>query len=294
MLDVRLQDDYRRTVGASSYTVTREAVAAYATAIMADSTDYIGRSSAPATFAILPAWDAVGRLVTSSLPLNSIPLIIQRSHHLSMNRLLTIEETITTEAALAGVENSVLGIRLVIQARSRDSSGDIVNEQHLALLIKGAKYKGDPVHDPRAAGRRLPATATLNGSDVAAPGAGRPSAEGKVAILEHQPLLYAQASGDYMPIHVDEGAARAAGLPGKVLQGLCTLGIVAECAIGELGANAATIREVGAEFHNPVVPPCDLHYSVSNEEDPSGRVIGVRAEVDGNVVLRRGRIVLRG
>ena len=36
---------------------------------------------------------------------------------------------------------------------------------------------------------------------------------------------YAEASGDHNPIHLDEEAARAVGLPGRILHGLCTMAL---------------------------------------------------------------------
>jgi len=44
-----------------------------------------------------------------------------------------------------------------------------------------------------------------------------------VDVTKDQSLRYADASGDNNPIHVDEGVAKAAGLPGLILQGLCTM-----------------------------------------------------------------------
>ncbi len=39
---------------------------------------------------------------------------------------------------------------------------------------------------------------------------------------------YAKASGDSNPIHVDEAAARGAGLPGIIAHGMLTAGLIAE------------------------------------------------------------------
>ncbi|MGH8881642.1 MAG: MaoC/PaaZ C-terminal domain-containing protein, partial [Stackebrandtia sp.] len=36
---------------------------------------------------------------------------------------------------------------------------------------------------------------------------------------------YAQASGDHNPIHLDDAAAQAAGLPGVIAHGMYTMGL---------------------------------------------------------------------
>ena len=38
-----------------------------------------------------------------------------------------------------------------------------------------------------------------------------------------QTFRYSEASGDPMPIHLDEGIAKAAGLPGIIIHGLCAM-----------------------------------------------------------------------
>ncbi|MGK5086995.1 MaoC/PaaZ C-terminal domain-containing protein [Bdellovibrionota bacterium FG-2] len=48
------------------------------------------------------------------------------------------------------------------------------------------------------------------------------------AITLSQLQAYAKASGDSNPIHVDEAAARGAGLPGIIAHGMLTAGLIAE------------------------------------------------------------------
>jgi len=42
-------------------------------------------------------------------------------------------------------------------------------------------------------------------------------------VPENQTQIYAEASGDYNPIHLDENFAKAVGLDGRILHGMCTL-----------------------------------------------------------------------
>ena len=67
---------------------------------------------------------------------------------------------------------------------------------------------------------------------------------------------YADVSGDHNPIHLDDDAAHALGLPGVVAHGMLTsalaIGVVAEWAGGADRVVATTIR-----FAAPVVVPAD-------------------------------------
>lgn len=68
-----------------------------------------------------------------------------------------------------------------------------------------------------------------------------------------RPLYYAAASGDFNPIHVDAEFARAAGLPGPILQGMCTYAWLAEACAGYFGDPGRFVRTF-ARFSRPVLP----------------------------------------
>ena len=67
---------------------------------------------------------------------------------------------------------------------------------------------------------------------------------------------YADASGDHNPIHLDDAAAQALGLPGVVAHGMLTsalaIGVVADWAGGADRVLATSIR-----FAGPVAVPAD-------------------------------------
>ncbi|WP_205324240.1 MaoC/PaaZ C-terminal domain-containing protein [Glycomyces sp. YM15] len=72
-------------------------------------------------------------------------------------------------------------------------------------------------------------------------------------------VAYADASGDQNPIHQDEAAAKAAGLPDVIAHGMYTMGLVSR-AVREWTASAgldATLTDFSARFAKPVVVPAD-------------------------------------
>ncbi|MBI4566469.1 MAG: SDR family NAD(P)-dependent oxidoreductase [Planctomycetes bacterium] len=76
-----------------------------------------------------------------------------------------------------------------------------------------------------------------------------------VAVRADQPVRYAEASGDFNPIHIDPAAARAAGLPGIILQGLCTMAFAGQAVVEEaLGGDATRLEELSVRFRKPVLP----------------------------------------
>ena len=77
-----------------------------------------------------------------------------------------------------------------------------------------------------------------------------------VPITREDLRRYAEASGDHNPIHLDDEAARALGLPGVVAHGMLTsalaIGVVADWAGG-----ADTVLATSIRFAGPVVVPAD-------------------------------------
>ena len=74
----------------------------------------------------------------------------------------------------------------------------------------------DTAGEPRRASR--PTTASPPRSRESTP-----LAEIAQPVAADQPDRYAEASGDHFEIHLDDEAARAVGLPGRILHGFCTL-----------------------------------------------------------------------
>jgi acyl dehydratase len=90
---------------------------------------------------------------------------------------------------------------------------------------------------------------------------------------------YAGAVGDFNPIHVDEGFARAAGMPSVIAHGPLTLTLAIDALVAQVGADA--LRRFDARLRAPVVPGDAL--TVSTSDDTVEVTTGT-----GNVVATAG------
>lgn len=81
------------------------------------------------------------------------------------------------------------------------------------------------------------------------------------------PARYAAASGDHNPIHIDDGAARDAGLPGVVVHGMCVLAVVAGTVRRVLARGHLT--RLACRFVRPVVPGENIAISVFDTDLPT-------------------------
>jgi len=102
-----------------------------------------------------------------------------------------------------------------------------------------------------------------------------------------RPIYYAAASGDFNPIHVDAEIARAAGLPGPILQGMCTYAWLAEACTAYFGDPGA-LHRLFARFSRPVFSGDTITFA---GQCTSADRAAVRVEVSAR--NQRGEDVLR-
>ena len=77
----------------------------------------------------------------------------------------------------------------------------------------------------------------------------------EIIVDKYCPFYYAGASGDFNLIHIDNEFAKSVGLPGLILQGLCTMAFVYRAALGD--RNPEKLKKLKVRFRN-VVRPLDV------------------------------------
>ena len=105
--------------------------------------------------------------------------------------------------------------------------------------------------------------------------------------------LYAGASGDFNPIHLDDEFARSVELPSKILHGLWTMAQVARAQTDVVGDPLA-LKSLSVQFRGMGVPEQDITITSKLKSSADGEaVFDCEAVQDGNKLVRRGRAVLR-
>ncbi len=114
-------------------------------------------------------------------------------------------------------------------------------------------------------------------------------------VLTPDPFLtvrYAGASGDFNPIHIDEGFAHSVGLPSRILHGLWTMAQVAR-AHTEAARDPEALRALSVEFRGMGVMGAPITVSGSVVEVKNGiAVVESQAEQNGRRIIRNGRAEL--
>jgi acyl dehydratase len=102
---------------------------------------------------------------------------------------------------------------------------------------------------------------------------------------------YAEASGDRNPIHLDDGFARSAGLPGVIAHGMLTMAFANQMVTDWLG-DRSLLKRLQGRFAGMVLPGDDVTVSgtVASKDEATRRVVInlVVSNQRGEKVLNKG------
>jgi len=102
-------------------------------------------------------------------------------------------------------------------------------------------------------------------------------------------VMYAGASGDFNPIHLDDEFARSVDLPSKILHGLWTMAQIARVH-GEAAGDPLALKSLSVQFRGLGVPEKEI--TITSKPRGDGE-FDTEAVQDGNKLVRRGKAVLR-
>jgi acyl dehydratase len=90
---------------------------------------------------------------------------------------------------------------------------------------------------------------------------------------KYQPHLYAGASGDFNPIHIDPEFAKAVGLPSNILHGLYSMGLVARANAAVAGGDPRALKRLSVQFRGMGLPEQEIVVSGTVKSVDGDRVV---------------------
>ncbi len=254
---------------------------AYAAATNDGNPAYLAGKFAPPVFAVVPTWDAMMVALHDVVPAADQVAMLHAEQDMHFFQPLVPGMPLVTFAEAYSLRSGRMGTRFTMRVVSSDQAGELVVEQFATMLIRGV--------DPGEDGGLTPPTHAFPAEAKTAK-----VAELVSSVDVDQALRYAGASGDANPIHVDDAAARAVGLPGVILHGMCTMALCARAIVDELAdGDPSRLRRLAVRFYRPVFPGNDLLTSVFDAGSAGDRsVLAFEASSAGKVVVRDGRAEL--
>ncbi|MGH3646260.1 MAG: MaoC/PaaZ C-terminal domain-containing protein [Micromonosporaceae bacterium] len=230
------------------FEVTRARIIEYAAATNDPIEAHRRGDVAPPVFAIVPVFASLMEPAIEVVPLSMFGKIVHGEQDFRFHRPIRPGDVLVSKSRAIGYEGLPNGSRLAIYLECRDEAGELVNEQHVTVFVRG--FDTGDAQGSLAPDHKFPEALRVGAAPVA-----------KVAqhVDEDQTFRYGPAAGDPMPIHLDEEVARASGLPGIIAHGLCSMAFTSWAVLTEVaGSDVSRLKRLAVRFAKPVLPGQDL------------------------------------
>ncbi len=224
-----------------SFLVEASRTIAYAKATNDPIAEHLNGELAPPVFAVVPAWDALVMAMANVAPPEMLPLLVHGEQDIHIHQPLVPGMNVTTTAKVIGVQVKSSGTTVTTHSVTSTVDGEPVNEQYLVTFIRSWQAE-------ESWGQAAPDHAFSV-----------PDTQREHEVITHidadQTFRYAEASGDPMTIHLDDEVARAVGLPGIIVHGLCTMAFTSWAAITTLcDGDPRRLKRIAVRFSQPLLP----------------------------------------
>jgi acyl dehydratase len=239
---------------------TEEAISAYARATDDEGALALGGRIAPPVFAIVPVWDVLQQAARGMAPEEIRKQVVHGDQDILISAPIEAGMELHARAAAVGVHPKESGTTVVLKTETRNGDGRLLNEQYVVEFYRGVV--GDDGGGEPAPDHRMPKEL----------GESAPVAELTFPLADDITGRYAEASGDHNEIHLDDDFAKAAGLPGIIVHGLCMMAFAGRAVLSSQGERSpADVRRLAVRFSRPVRPGDRLTTRVWKGDDGAVR-----------------------
>jgi acyl dehydratase len=271
-------DKLGTTYGPATTVIEADRARAYAAATNDPNPAYEAGKVAPPVFGVVPVWPTMFEAVGAVVPAEAAMFIVHGEQDMHFHQPLVPGRSLTTRSEAYSARVGGSGTRFTVKVTSDDTdSGDPVLTQYVTLFVRG-------MSDGESGGPDKP------GHDFPEGAREHPVGTHSVHVDDDQTFRYRDASGDTMPIHVDEEFARSVGLPGIIAHGLCTMAMCSQSVIATVaGGDPTRLRRLAVRFAANVFPGNDVETSIYEAGERDGaKVYAFEATSQGEVVVKHG------
>jgi acyl dehydratase len=276
-------DKLGTTYESRTATIDADRARRYAEATNDDNPVYAEGKVAPPVFGVVPTWECLAMVVADVIPAEAAMFLVHGEQDMHFHQPLVPGRRITSQASPYSIRVGSSGTRLTIRVQSDDAeTGEPVLEQYVTLFIRG-------LSDGESAGPDKP------GHEFPEEARGHRVGEMSIHVDDDQTFRYRDASGDNMPIHLDEEFARSVGLPGIIAHGLCTMAMCSQAVIKTVADGDPTrLRRLAVRFAANVFPGNDVICTIHDAGTTADgrRAYAFEATSQDDVVIKHGRAEL--
>ena len=241
------------------FEVTAERIAEYARATNDPIEAHLRGEVASPVFGIVPVVESLMTPTLEVVPIELIPRVVHGEQDFHFHRPIRPGDKLVSRGKMIGYEGLEKGTRAAIYLECRTEEGELVNEQYVTCFFRGHNV-----------GKAVGELSPEHKFDEALREAG-PIAKVAQRVDLDQTYRYSPASGDPMPIHLDEEVAKSAGLPGIIAHGLCTMAFTSWAVLTEVGgSDVERLKRFAVRFSKMVIPGDDLETRIYRKGTENG------------------------
>jgi acyl dehydratase len=261
-----------------TFEVTAERIAEYAAATNDPIGAHLSGEVASPVFAIVPVFMGMIGAAFSVVPPEIAMRVVHGQQDFRFRRPILPGDVLSSRVKPIGYASAANGTTLCFLLETRDARGEVVNEQYMTAFFRGIDA-GETV------GELAPSHKFDENLREQAP-----VAKVTAHMDDDQTFRYAPASGDPMPIHLDEEAAKMAGLPGIIIHGLCTQAFTSWAVVQEVaGGDSSRLKRLAVRFARPVLPGQDVTTTIWRAGSDGGvTTYAFETTVGADVVIKDG------
>jgi acyl dehydratase len=223
----------------------------------------------PPVYGVVPVWEKVFETLNTIVPPEHFFSVVHGEQDMIWHKPLKSGINLRSRAKAESIAVKESGTTLVIKAQSVDAANDeLFLEQYFTMFFRGVhggdfegnfigtEHKTDlDIADYKAV------TAKVDDPDIFI-------AATKTKMDLDQTYRYSKASGDMMPIHIDEDFAKSVGLGGIIIHGLCTMANASSVIINQhCGGDPTKLSRMSLRFANPLRPGDEIQTSLFHASD---------------------------
>jgi len=233
---------------------------------------------APPVFGVVPTWSAMVAAVEGVVPPDAQKRIVHGERDMHFHAPLIPGMRLHSESEAHSWRVGSSSTRYTIRIISRDDSGNLVLDQYVTMFIQ--KENTGESAGPDKPDHGFPDAARANELCLRS-----------CHIDADQTYRYRDASGDNMPIHIDDAFAKRVGLPGIIVHGLCTMAMNGHAVIdGLAGGDPARLKRLAVRWSKHVLPGTDLVTRIyDGGTDGDRRILAFESTSEGSLVVTNGR-----
>lgn len=258
-----------------TFEVDQDHLVAYAAATNDDLPPHASGEYGVPLFAVVPPFPILAATTMAAVPDELMMRVLHGEQDIRIHRPIRPGETLSCRAQVTGVHGRSSGVAVTALVETT-SAGEPVNDQYFTAFFRGGELDGSHGEEPPA--HALPAE--LRGRE--------PDATVVQKYDADQTHRYAAASGDPMPIHTDDQFARAMGLPGIIVHGLCTMAFVSRAVVETAcPEDPSRLKRIAVRFSAPAFPRNTITTSLWNGEVAGTHHFETITD-EGTVVIKDG------